>query len=91
VTETTKIAVFKGKEIRKTIHKNEWWFSVVDVVGALTGTDRPRKYWSDLKKKLEAEGSEVSEKIGHLKMPSIDGKSRETDVADTEQLFITKG
>ena len=69
MTETTKIAVFKGKEIRKTIHKNEWWFSVVDVVGALTGTDRPRKYWSDLKTKLVKEGYvEVSEKIGQLKL-----------------------
>ncbi|KKQ95972.1 MAG: hypothetical protein UV74_C0013G0576 [Candidatus Woesebacteria bacterium GW2011_GWB1_43_14] len=65
---TTKIAVFKGKEIRKIIYLNEWWFSVVDIVEALTGTDRPRKYWNDLKTKLIKEGySEVSEKIGQLK------------------------
>ena len=50
-------------------------------------TDRPRKYWSDLKRKLLAEGSEVSEKIGHLKMKSADGKMYATDVADQEQLF----
>ena len=50
-------------------------------------TDRPRKYWSDLKRKLLAEGSEVSEKIGHLKMVAPDGKMRDTDVADQEQLF----
>ncbi|MBR0110243.1 MAG: hypothetical protein IJM05_06585 [Bacteroidales bacterium] len=54
---------------------------------ALVETDRPRKYWSDLKRKLLAEGSEVSEKIGHLKMKSADGKMYATDVADQEQLF----
>ena len=86
--ETTKIAVFKGKEIRKTIHKNEWWFSVVDVVEALTGTDRPRKYWNDLKTKLVKEGySEVSEKIGQLKLKAPDGKLRDTDCANTETVF----
>ena len=41
----TSIAVFKGKQIRKTIHKNEWWFSIVDVIEVLTGSERPRKYW----------------------------------------------
>jgi len=53
----------------------------------LTGTDRPRKYWGDLKAKLKKEGSELSEKIGQLKMQSADGKFYLTDVADTEQLF----
>lgn len=78
-----RIAIFKGKEIRKTIHQNEWWFSVVDVVEVLTETDRPRKYWSDLKTKLVKEGyTEVSEKIGHLKLPAPDGKLRETDCAN---------
>ena len=52
----TKIALFKGKKIRKTIHNNEWWFSVVDIIEALTGTERPRKYWSDLKKILANDG-----------------------------------
>jgi DNA-damage-inducible protein D len=67
----TNIAVFRGKGIRKTIHKNEWWFSIVDVVEALSGTDRPRKYWNDLKTKLTAEGYvELSEKIGQLKLQS---------------------
>ena len=84
----TNIAVFRGKEIRKTIHKNEWWFSIVDVIEALTGSERPRKYWSDLKNKLSEEGySELSEKIGQLKMQSADGKFYKTDVADTEQLL----
>ncbi len=84
----THIAIFKGKNIRKIIHQNEWWFSIIDVVEVLTGTDRPRKYWSDLKKKLEKEGYvEVSDKIGQLKMTAPDGKMRETDCATTETLF----
>jgi len=86
--ETTKIAVFKGKQIRKTIHGNEWWFSITDVIEALTGNARPRKYWNDLKKKLINEGySEVSEKIGQLKMEAPDGKLRLTDCANTETVF----
>ncbi len=84
----TKIALFKGKEIRKTIFNNEWWFSVIDIIGVLIGTGRPRKYWNDLKKKLIAEGYiEVSEKIGQLKMTAPDGKMRETDCANTETMF----
>jgi len=86
--ETTKIALFKGKKIRKTIHNNEWWFSIVDVIEALTGTDRPRKYWNDLKKKLVEEGyCEVSEKIGQLKLEASDRKKYLTDCADTETVF----
>src|SRR5690606_21702372 len=61
--------------------------SVIDVIEILTGTDRPRKYWNDLKTKLKKEGSELSEKIGQLKMTAPDGKMRLTDVADTEQIF----
>ncbi len=57
------------------------------MIAALTDTDRPRNYWSDLKAKLQKEGSELSDKIGQLKMPAEDGKKRSTDVADTEQLF----
>lgn len=53
----------------------------------LTGTDRPRKYWSDLKSKLNSEGSQLSDKIGQLKMKSTDGKFYKTDVADIEQLI----
>ena len=84
---TTKIAVFRKKEIRKTIYKNEWWFSVIDIVEALTGTERPRKYWNDLKKKLEKEGySELSENIGQLKIIASDGKKRKTDCASDKQL-----
>lgn len=84
----TKIAIFQKKEIRKVFHKSEWWFSVIDVVEALSGTDRPRKYWGDLKKKLEKEGySEVSEKIGQLKLTANDGKKYLTDCATTETMF----
>lgn len=83
-----KIAIFKGKHIRRMIHQNEWWFSIVDVIEVLTGSERPRKYWNDLKKKLAAEGyTQVSEKIGHLKMEAPDSKLRETDAANTETLF----
>ena len=82
------IAVFRGKEVRKTIHENEWCFSIIDVIEVLTGNDRPRKYWSDLKKRLISEGySEVSEKIGQLKMIAPDGKMRLTDCANTETMF----
>jgi DNA-damage-inducible protein D len=86
--DNTKIAIFKGKEIRKIIYQNEWWFSVIDVIEALTGNERPRKYWNDLKKKLISEGYvEVSEKIGQLKLKAPDGKMRETDCANTETMF----
>lgn len=84
----TKVAIFRNKKVRKTIFRNEWWFSITDVIEALTGTDRPRKYWSDLKKKLVNEGySEVSEKIGQLKLEAVDGKKYLTDCANTETLF----
>jgi hypothetical protein len=83
-----QIAVFEGGQIRKALHEGEWWFSIIDVVQVLVGGDRPRKYWSDLKKKLTSEGyAEVSEKIGQLKMTSPDGKLRFTDCANTETLF----
>jgi prophage antirepressor-like protein len=53
---TTQIALFRGKEIRKNIYNNEWWFSVIDVVEVLTGSSIPKRYWSDLKAKLVKEG-----------------------------------
>src|SRR3989338_969701 len=85
---TTKIAIFQKKEIRKIIHNDEWWFSIIDIIEVLTNTERPRKYWSDLKKKLVKEGySEVSENIGQLKITASDGKKRETDCANTETIF----
>ena len=82
ILSKTRVAVFRNKKNRKTIYKNGWWFSVTDVIEALTGTERPRKYWNDLKTKLVKEGYvEVSEKIGQLKLEAPDGKMRETDCA----------
>jgi len=87
-SELIRVAVFEGKHIRKILHEGEWWFSVIDIVEVLTGSDRPRKYWNDLKKKLTSEGYvEVSENIGQLKMATPDGKKRLTDCADTETMF----
>jgi hypothetical protein len=84
-----KIQLFEEKKVRTVWddETEEWYFSVIDVVEVLTNTDRPRKYWNDLKKKLLSEGSQLSEKIGQLKIEAEDGKMRLTDVADTEQLF----
>jgi hypothetical protein len=84
----TRLAVFQGKNIRKVIHNNEWWFSVIDVIEVLTGTDRARKYWSDLKKKLLNEGFlQLSEKIGQLKLLASDGKMYATDCANTKTML----
>lgn len=88
VAPTPRVALFEGKRIRKTLHQGEWWFSIIDVVEALVGEGRPRKYWNDLKKKLLQEGYEqLSEKIGQLKLQSADGKFYATDCADTETLL----
>ena len=84
---TNALSIFDGKEIRKVWHNEEWWFSVVDIIEALTQTDRARKYWSDLKVKLTGEGFEVSEKIGQLKLMADDGKLRLTDCANTKNMF----
>ncbi|MBS1488087.1 MAG: Bro-N domain-containing protein [Bacteroidetes bacterium] len=83
------IRIFEQKQVRTLWdeEKELWYISVIDVIEVLTGTDRPRKYWNDLKTKLKKEGSELSEKIGQLKMQSSDGKFYKTDVADTEQIF----
>jgi len=83
------IKLFESKKIRThwNIENEKWYFSIVDVISVLAENSRARKYWSDLKKKLKEEGSELSEKIGQLKMLAADGKMRMTDVADTEQLF----
>lgn len=83
------IQLFENKKVR-TIWDDEqekWYFSIVDVIQVLTETERPRKYWNDLKVKLNKEGSQLSEKIGQFKLNASDGKMRITDVADTEQIF----
>src|SRR5437867_4454153 len=83
------IKLFEDKKVRVLWdgEKEKWFLSIIDVIEILTDSDRPRKYWSDLKAKLKQEGSELSEKVGQLKMQAPDGKMRMTDVADTEQLF----
>lgn len=89
MTKLDAIKIFEEKKVR-TVWDNElekWYFSVIDVIEILTDSPRPRKYWNALKTKLNAEGSQLSHKLGQLKMLSSDGKYYKTDVADTEQLF----
>ncbi len=83
------IKLFEEKKVRThwDIKEEKWYFSVIDVIEILTNSSIPKRYWSDLKKKLTAEGSETYEKIVRLKMLADDGKNRETDVADTETLL----
>ena len=81
--------IFNNETIRTIWDENQekYFISIVDLVGILSESDRPRKYWSDLKSKLKQEGNEVSEKIGQLKLKSQDGKYRLTDVCDIEEMF----
>lgn len=83
------LKLFEEKKVRThwDVEKEVWYFSVIDVIEILTNSSIPKRYWSDLKKKLAAEGSEVYEKIVQLKMLAEDGKMRDTDVADTETLL----
>ena len=83
------IKIFEDKKVRTLWNEKQekWYFSIIDVIEILTGSPRPRKYWNALKTKLKAEGSELSQKLGQLKMQAADGKFYKTDVADTEQLF----
>jgi hypothetical protein len=89
MSKDDKIQLFEDKRVRTAWdeEKQEWYFSVVDVIEILTGTDNPRRYWSDLKRKMSSEGSQLYEKIVQLKMTAPDGKQRLTDAADTEQLL----
>jgi hypothetical protein len=83
------LAVFQEKTIRRTWHNEGWWFSVTDVVGVLSESANPNRYWSDLKRKLsqEAGSGQAYEKIVRLKLTAPDGRQRETDCANTETLF----
>ena len=90
VNDNGSIQLFEDQKIRTAwdAEKEEWYFSIIDVISVLTGTANPRRYWSDLKRKLKAEGAnEFYEKIVQLKMLSSDGKRYKTDVANTEQLL----
>jgi len=83
------IILFNQKEVRRHWDEDKelWYFSVVDVIGILTDSSIPKRYWSDLKNKLKKEGSEVYEKIVQLKLVSSDGKKYATDCFSTENLF----
>jgi len=85
----TKLAIFEQKEIRRSwdSEKGDWYFSVVDIVWVLTESPRPRKYWGDLKKKLNEEWSELSLNIGQLKIKARDWKNYKTDVLDTKGIL----
>jgi len=87
--KSNSIILFNQKRIRRIWdeEKELWYFSVVDVVEILTDSPRPRKYWNALKTKLKQEGSELSQKMGQLKLESPDGKKYLTDVADTETIL----
>jgi len=84
-----EIKIFEEQKVRTVwdAELEQWYFSIIDVIEILTGSPRPRKYWNALKTKLKAEGSELSHKLGQLKMQSADGKFYLTDVADTRTAF----
>lgn len=86
--EQNKLIVFEDKKIRRVFHNEEWYYSVIDIVGAIAKSKNYRRYWSDLKRKLKKEGFvEVYEKIVQLKMKAPDGKMRSTDLGNTETMF----
>jgi len=87
--EKTKIALFEQKQVRRVLNKEKevWYFSVIDIVGVLTDSTIPKRYWSDLKIKLKEEGSKVYEKIVQLKFLANDGKYYLSDAADIETVF----
>ena len=89
MNKENSIVLFNQKQVRRFWDEDQelWYFSVIDVIEILTDSNPPRKYWNDLKKRLLKEGSEVSDKIGQLKMTTSDGKQRLTDVIDTEKLL----
>jgi len=83
-----KLVVFKGKKIRRVIHDDEWYFSVVDIIAALTDSATPRDYWYRMKRReKESSGIQLSTLCRQLKLPSSDGKTYKTDVVNTESAF----
>ena len=89
MTQKQAIQLFEKKKVRTAWddEKEKWYFSVIDVVGILTDSDNPRKYWSVLKTRLKKEGNETATNCSQLKLQADDGKKRLTDVADLEQIF----
>jgi hypothetical protein len=87
-TELTKISLFQGKQIRRVFYENEWWFSVIDIVGFLTESQKPRDYWHKMKtREKRNSGSELSTICRQLKLEASDGKMYTTDCANTEGIF----
>ncbi len=84
--EPEKLAIFQGQKVRRIIHNNEWWFSIVDVCGVLADSPTPRQYWEKVKNREFAD-FQLSPNWGRLKMTAEDGKMRETDCANTEGIF----
>ena len=89
VVPQDKLVVFEDKNIRRSFHKGEWYFSIIDIVRVLADTPNPRRYWPDLKKQLsENEGFvQLLGKIEQLKLVAADGKKYLTDTANTETIF----
>ncbi|ABE04637.1 hypothetical protein A3306_07015 [Rickettsia bellii] len=86
--ELNKLVIFKDKNIRRILYNNEWWFSVIDVVGALTDSANPRDYWSEIKTRVSSEDRvELSTICLQLKLKAPDGKMRLTDCVNTESLL----
>lgn len=85
----SSIKLFEEKKVRSVYNEQEekWYFSVIDIIEVLTDSTVPKRYWSDLKKKLSKEGSQAYDKIVQLKMTAEDGKNRTTDTADTETIL----
>ncbi len=83
------IAIFNDKQVHREWDKKKelWYFSIIDIISILTNSSIPKRYWSDLKRTLKAEGSEVYEKIVRLKMVAPDGKRYLSDAGDTETIF----
>jgi len=81
------LVVFQDKKIRRVWHNDEWFFSVIDVIDALIESSDSRNYWKVLKHRLISEGSEVVTNCNQLKLPAEDGKLRETDCANTKNMF----
>ncbi len=89
MTKQDQVKIFEEKKVRTLwdADQEKWYLSIVDVIAVLTDSPNPRKYWSVLKTRLKAEGSQLTTNCSQLKMQSADGKFYLTDVADTEQLF----
>ncbi|OGY32978.1 MAG: phage antirepressor protein [Candidatus Andersenbacteria bacterium RIFCSPHIGHO2_02_FULL_45_11] len=86
LTNTAKVVIFKGTKIRKIIHRNEWWFSILDIIAVLTNSPQPKTYWAKMKER-DTEMSQPFPFWEQLKLPAEDGKMRETDCANTEGMF----